>query len=113
LKEHQTVFDWQIHEIIIVGTATSTQSAPFHFCLALVNQAGPQAVHCVHLDMIPTYTDLAHPMRGMLMVEYKHYASSHSPGMAPFSIAVNSETHATAGGICHLLINEKQMDKYK
>jgi len=80
----------------------------FHFRLSMVQDM--KRVTSFRLDMRPSYTDMAHPMRGVLLVEHKEYGTSNSPGTDDFEIKVRPGT--TPAMLFETLFNENHFDKY-
>lgn len=112
LKAKANWWNLPVSEIILTGTVTNnTLLGVFHFRLSLVS---PSALglntQSIWLDMNPSYTDMSNPLRGLLIVEHKKYASSHTPGTTPFSIRVRAGV--TSGDICYHLLSVHKMDQY-
>lgn len=84
----------------------------FHFRLSLVSNDEDQ-IHqrAIRFDINPSAIDLNHPMRGLLVVEYKEYASSKSPGTDLFIVYFCPGL--LASGICEEHFVNQKLDQYE
>ena len=83
-----------------------------HFYLLLVSQTSANREVAICLDATPSYTDMDHPMRGVVSVEYRPHPFSDATSSADyFDVALSRPVQA--GALCHYLLNVHHLDLYE
>jgi hypothetical protein len=93
LKKQPHYLNMPVSYIAVVGSQTAAGSkGVFHFRMSLVytNSAGMEM--SIRFDINLSYTDMYHPFRGLLLVEFKPYGGSHDVRPTPFNVGVRQAT---------------------
>lgn len=101
-----------ISYIIVVGTPTTEESGVFHFHMSLVHSDSTKGMS-ISLDNRPSFTDMNHMSRGVVLVEFLTYGDSNDAGPAPAPFKVDICQRVTASQICDALFNAPRLDQYE
>ena len=77
----------------------------------MVSRSADGRESSIRLDINPSYTDANHPMRSVLVVEYKTYGVSNTPGSDLFDVPLNLPVQASV--LCHYLLDTHCLDLYE
>ncbi|KAJ3990416.1 hypothetical protein F5890DRAFT_1577 [Lentinula detonsa] len=105
LRRTPSLLNKRVVSVIVVGTPTSNGDF-YHFRLSLVTEAGD----AIRLDPTIHLKSKTDPLITILVIEYKHYMASHTPGTEPFHIPATASYMATE--ICGLLVHVHKVNQY-
>jgi len=113
IKVNPELFHMPVSSVSIRGIEIPDGQV-FHFILALLSPSDEQSVQCsITLNNSPSYTDLNHLMRGVLLVEYhRDDAADYLDGNTAPSFVTPLVPGTTAATICNYLLNEHVFERY-
>jgi hypothetical protein len=79
-------FNLPLSSIMVIGNPTPDQTL-FHFTLSLPISAG-EAPASICLNIVPSYTDMRRPMRGLLILDYQGLGGLDTSGTIQFSVPI-------------------------
>jgi hypothetical protein len=102
-------FDLPLSSITVIGNPTPDRTI-FHFTISLPISVG-EASASICLNIVPSYTDMSHPMKGVLTLDYQGLGGLDASGTIQFSVPI-IKPGATVAMVLEMLLNERRLDLY-